>query len=173
MVEGPWDRRLFQQYKAGRNPASLQTDSQKRGGGHARGKYYRSGQKRGQCHNLQPSRSPVLYLWGALGTGSAVTIPPRNTGLQLPPTQWPSAWLGEVQLGVPAPPPQAGWLRRPAQSPSDPGQTPTTHQGQGNHSPAERRVPPPWAVGSPRKSGAAPAARGASPSPASKFTDSR
>lgn len=55
------------QTEADGNPASWQIRFPEKGRGHARGRYYRSGQKSGQSHNLHPSRSPVLYLWGALG----------------------------------------------------------------------------------------------------------
>lgn len=60
----------FQSYNADRSrqkPASWQIRLPEKGRRHAKGKYYRSGQKSGQSHNLHPSRSAVLYLWGALG----------------------------------------------------------------------------------------------------------
>lgn len=106
-VEGPWDSSK-RQAEAGRNPASLQTDSQKREEGHAREKYYRSGQKKPMP---QPSAQQVSCFvpLESSRNRSAVTTPRPNTGLQLPRPD-PVLQLEEGQLGVPAPPPQAGRL---------------------------------------------------------------
>lgn len=85
-VEGPWDKRLPAVKGRQKQAETLLHCKQtpKKGKEGMQGRSTTGQDRRSQCHNLQPNRSPVLYLWGALGTGSAVTTPPPNTGLQLP-----------------------------------------------------------------------------------------